>query len=89
MNDEENRAEDAEALVAAGVRVHSMSPRSLAVVGPAVVALGQAVGAGVPALFIVKYPVTVRMENETYCLSVTSYCPLPVEAAANYCAGQK
>ncbi len=51
MNDEENRAEDAEALVAAGVRVHSMSPRSLAVVGPEVVALGQAVGAGVPAPF--------------------------------------
>jgi ABC-type Fe3+-hydroxamate transport system substrate-binding protein len=51
MNDEENRAEDAEALVAAGLRVHSMSPRSVADVGPAVVTLGETVGVGVPARF--------------------------------------
>jgi ABC-type Fe3+-hydroxamate transport system substrate-binding protein len=51
VNDEENRAEDAEALVAAGLRVHSMSPRSVADVGPAMVALGNAVGAAVPAPF--------------------------------------
>jgi ABC-type Fe3+-hydroxamate transport system substrate-binding protein len=48
VNDEENRVEDADALTAAGLRVHSMSPRSVAEVGPAVVALGEAIGAGVP-----------------------------------------
>ena len=51
MNDEENRVEDAEALRGAGLRVHSMSPRSVADVGPAVVALGDAIGADVPAVF--------------------------------------
>jgi len=51
MNDEENRVEDAEALGDAGLRVHSMSPRSVADVGPAVFALGEAVGADVPAVF--------------------------------------
>lgn len=51
MNDEENRAEDAEALVAAGLRVHSMSPRSVADVGPAMIALGETVGVGVPERF--------------------------------------
>lgn len=49
VNDEENRVEDGEALTAAGLRVHSMSPRSVADVGAAVVALGDAVGADVPA----------------------------------------
>jgi len=48
VNDEENRIEDAYALTAAGLRVHSMSPRSVADVGPAVVALGDAIGADVP-----------------------------------------
>jgi len=51
VNDEENRFEDAEALAAAGLRVHSMSPRSVADVGPAVVALADAVGVGAPTLF--------------------------------------
>jgi ABC-type Fe3+-hydroxamate transport system substrate-binding protein len=51
VNDEENRVEDAAALNAAGLRVHSMSPRSVADVGPAIVALGAAVGAEVPAVF--------------------------------------
>lgn len=51
VNDEENRIEDADALVDAGLRVHSMSPRSVSDVGPAVVALGDAVGVGVPAPF--------------------------------------
>jgi ABC-type Fe3+-hydroxamate transport system substrate-binding protein len=51
VNDEENRVEDAEALVAAGVRVHSMSPRSVADVGPAMVALGAAVGVAAPSPF--------------------------------------
>jgi ABC-type Fe3+-hydroxamate transport system substrate-binding protein len=51
VNDEENRIEDADALVDAGLGVHSMSPRSVADVGPAVVALGDAVGVDAPALF--------------------------------------
>jgi ABC-type Fe3+-hydroxamate transport system substrate-binding protein len=51
VNDEENRIEDADALVDAGLRVHSMSPRSVADVGPAVTALGDAVGVDAPAPF--------------------------------------
>ena len=51
VNDEENRVEDAEALAAAGLRMHSMSPRSVVEVGPAVAALGDAVGVDVPAPF--------------------------------------
>jgi ABC-type Fe3+-hydroxamate transport system substrate-binding protein len=51
VNDEENRAEDAGALAAAGLTVHSMSPRSVGDVGPAVRALASAVGAPVPARF--------------------------------------
>ena len=47
------------------------------------------IGFGVPALFIVKYPVTVRAQGEILCLSVTSYSVLPVEAEANYCAAQR
>ena len=47
------------------------------------------IGAGVPALFIVKYPVTVRAQGEILCLSVTSYSVLPVEAEANYCATER
>jgi ABC-type Fe3+-hydroxamate transport system substrate-binding protein len=50
VNDEENRREDAEALEAAGLRVHSCSPRSVAEVGPAMEALAVAVGlSGVPS----------------------------------------
>jgi ABC-type Fe3+-hydroxamate transport system substrate-binding protein len=51
VNDEENRIEDADALVDAGLRVHSMSPRSVADVGPAVLALSDAVGVEAPAPF--------------------------------------
>jgi ABC-type Fe3+-hydroxamate transport system substrate-binding protein len=51
VNDEENRREDADALRAAGVVLHSMSPRSVADVGPAVRELADAVGAAVPAPF--------------------------------------
>jgi ABC-type Fe3+-hydroxamate transport system substrate-binding protein len=51
VNDEENRIEDADALVDAGLRVHSMSPRSVADVGPAVAVLGDAVCVDAPALF--------------------------------------
>jgi ABC-type Fe3+-hydroxamate transport system substrate-binding protein len=51
VNDEENRREDADALAAAGVPVHSMSPRSVVDVGPSVRALCAVVGAAVPAPF--------------------------------------
>jgi ABC-type Fe3+-hydroxamate transport system substrate-binding protein len=52
VNDEENRLEDAEAVVAAGLRVHSMSPRSVAEVGPAMLALADAVSFDVPSPFV-------------------------------------
>jgi ABC-type Fe3+-hydroxamate transport system substrate-binding protein len=51
VNDEENRREDADALTAAGVVMHSMSPRSVADVGPAVRDLAHAVDAPVPMPF--------------------------------------
>jgi ABC-type Fe3+-hydroxamate transport system substrate-binding protein len=51
VNDEENRRTDAEALVAAGIALHSMSPRSVADVGPEVRALAERIGAAVPAPF--------------------------------------
>jgi len=51
VNDEENRVEDAHALAAQGLVLHSMSPRSVAEVGPAVCALAAAVGVEAPAPF--------------------------------------
>jgi ABC-type Fe3+-hydroxamate transport system substrate-binding protein len=48
VNDEENRREDADALVGAGLSLHSMSPRSVAAVGPEVRALADAVGVPAP-----------------------------------------
>jgi hypothetical protein len=51
VNDEENRLEDAGALEAAGLRIHSMSPRSVAAVGPAVRALCEELGMGSPPEF--------------------------------------
>ncbi len=48
VNDEENRREDADALVAAGLTLHPMSPRSVVDVAPAVRALADAVGAIAP-----------------------------------------
>lgn len=44
VNDEENRVEDARALEAAGVRVHSCSPRSVDDVAPELAALAAKVG---------------------------------------------
>jgi ABC-type Fe3+-hydroxamate transport system substrate-binding protein len=44
VNDEENRIEDADAIEACGLALHSMSPRSIGDVGPAVCALARAVG---------------------------------------------
>ncbi len=44
VNDEENRIGDADAIDARGLALHSMSPRSVADVGPAVCALARAVG---------------------------------------------
>jgi len=51
VNDEENRRADADALIAAGVAVHSMSPRSVEDVGAAVVALAERVGVAAPDAF--------------------------------------
>jgi ABC-type Fe3+-hydroxamate transport system substrate-binding protein len=51
VNDEENRIEDANALVARGLALHSMSPRSVADVGPAVCALATAIGLDPPEPF--------------------------------------
>ena len=51
VNDEENRLEDAEALVARGLALHSMSPRSVSDVGPAVCALATAIGVEPPEPF--------------------------------------
>lgn len=48
VNDEENRREDADALVAAGVAVHSMSPRSVDEVASAVTRLAAAVAVDAP-----------------------------------------
>ncbi len=48
MCDEENRRDDADALVAAGLAVHSCSPRSVAEVGPALASLAAAVAVSVP-----------------------------------------
>ena len=49
VNDEENRREDADALVAAGITVHSMSPRSVGAVAGAVDDLAAAVACPVPS----------------------------------------
>jgi len=51
VNDEENRLEDVDRLRALGLRLHEMSPRSVAGVGPAVARLAEAVGAPVPDPF--------------------------------------
>jgi ABC-type Fe3+-hydroxamate transport system substrate-binding protein len=44
VNDEENRIEDRDALVAAGLAVHACSPRTVDAVAPAMAALAAAVG---------------------------------------------
>ena len=54
VNDEENRLEDVDRLESLGLAIHSMSPRSVAEVGPAVAALAAAVGAAVPEPFGAK-----------------------------------
>jgi ABC-type Fe3+-hydroxamate transport system substrate-binding protein len=51
VNDEENRIEDYRALRAAGLDVHSMSPRSVSDVGPVVEVLAARVAVPVPAPF--------------------------------------
>jgi ABC-type Fe3+-hydroxamate transport system substrate-binding protein len=51
VNDEENRIEDAQALAARGLRLHSMSPRSVLEVGEAVRILAAAIDAPVPEPF--------------------------------------
>jgi ABC-type Fe3+-hydroxamate transport system substrate-binding protein len=51
VNNEENRIEDANALAAAGVALHDMSPHSVADVGPEVEALCEHLGVPVPSPF--------------------------------------
>jgi len=51
VNDEENRIDDATALAARGLTLHSLSPHSVADVGPAVCALAAALDVAVPAPF--------------------------------------
>jgi ABC-type Fe3+-hydroxamate transport system substrate-binding protein len=51
VNDEENRIEDADALRAEGLSLHSMSPRSVDDVGPAVVELARTTDVAVPTVF--------------------------------------
>jgi ABC-type Fe3+-hydroxamate transport system substrate-binding protein len=51
VNDEENRFDDVDRLRKLGLRIHEMSPRSVADVGPAVAALAAAVDAAVPEPF--------------------------------------
>lgn len=48
VNDEENRREDADALVRAGITVHSMSPRSVGEVGAALEDLAAVIGCPAP-----------------------------------------
>ena len=59
VNDEENRRADAEALIAAGIAVHSMSPRSVDNVGPAITELARRLGVVMPA-FALPAPVAPR-----------------------------
>src|SRR5207244_3116839 len=54
VNDEENRLEDVEAMRELGLALHDMSPRSVEETGPAVAALAEAVGVGVPEPFTPK-----------------------------------
>ncbi|MBK5287574.1 MAG: ABC transporter substrate-binding protein [Acidimicrobiia bacterium] len=49
VNDEENRRADADVLAAAGVALHSMSPRSVGEVAPAIEALAARLGVEAPA----------------------------------------
>ncbi len=51
VNDEENRYEDAARLVDAGIELHSMSPRAVVDVGPAVVELAEVCGVVTPVAF--------------------------------------
>jgi ABC-type Fe3+-hydroxamate transport system substrate-binding protein len=51
VNDEENRIEDAQALGAHGLALHSMSPRSIEAVGPSVCALADVIGVVPPLPF--------------------------------------
>ena len=52
VNDEENRREDADTLAAAGLTLHSMSPRAVDDVGPAIGVLARLVGRRAPEPFM-------------------------------------
>ena len=56
VNDEENRKEDADALIGAGVPVHVVPVRSVADVEPAMAALAEAVGVTRPPAFARREP---------------------------------
>jgi ABC-type Fe3+-hydroxamate transport system substrate-binding protein len=76
MNDEENRREDRDALVTARLTVHSMSPRSVADVGPAIAALAHRVGAATPDPFgpaAWAEWLTARAESSRTCRSSVTF----------------
>jgi ABC-type Fe3+-hydroxamate transport system substrate-binding protein len=61
VNDEENRREDADALHAAGVKLHAMSPRSVGDVRPELDALCAALGIAAPTVRLPeRVPVRAR-----------------------------
>jgi ABC-type Fe3+-hydroxamate transport system substrate-binding protein len=67
MCDEENRREDADALVAAGLRVHSCSPRSVVEVAPALAELAHVLGVD---------PVDVEPLPQQTALGVRAFVPI-------------
>lgn len=73
VNDEENRREDAEALVAAGVPVHSCSPRSLEEVAPALEALAVAVGVDAVRAPVAPHPIA---SGELAPLGLAAFVPI-------------
>lgn len=63
MCDEENRREDAEALMAAGLAIHSVSPRSVADVAPMLVELAELVGVTAQVDVVASRPADVAVPS--------------------------
>ncbi len=82
VNDEENRREDADALADAGLALHSMSPRSVEDVGPAVRALAAAVGVPAPP----EGPLPVIAHHQGSCVVFVWRRPWMTLAADTYAA---